>query len=563
MAAGASGGRSLWLVNGAIVVVVLLALAGTVIGLTSGSANDTSTLRTTPLGRGTVSETVTASGTVTTALSSTVNFGVSGRIAEVRVRLGDVVEKGETLATLDGEYAEANLDAAEAKRDSARQALDDARTARDNPAATTTSTAAAPGATAAAPGATAAAPGATAAAPGAATPPGTPAQPGATTAPAAGAQPGAPAQPGAGTPPGSTCVGICRFGAPSAKQGPTPTPTPPAGGTGTGATGTTGTTAGGTGGAAGGAGASATTPEGQVASAEATLADAEAGVIQARQATEDLDLLAPQAGTVVSLDGVEGQVVGPQGIVTSSTASGNPAGGRLPDGTAGGGSGAGAAAAGGAAASGASGAGGSGAAASGGGSSSVTAAPSAPAVLTIADLAAMQVKADIPELDVGQVAAGQPVDVRINALPGRTVPGAVAMVNLLPGSGSAVQYGTSVALTAPPLGMRPGMSASVSIITRSVPNVPFLPSAAIRALGGEGATSGTVDVLVGPDNHRESRTIGLGLSSDTVTQVTSGLSDGELVVLPDPNTVDPFQGGGGPPGTQGGDRNRGGSGGGN
>jgi macrolide-specific efflux system membrane fusion protein len=181
--------------------------------------------------------------------------------------------------------------------------------------------------------------------------------------------------------------------------------------------------------------------------------------------------------------------------------------------------------------------------------------------MTIADLSAMQVKADIPELDVGQVAAGQPVDVRINALPGQTVPGAVAMVNLLPGSGSAVQYGTSVALLAPPLGMRPGMSASVAIITRSVPNVPFLPSAAIRA-AGEGATTGTVDVLVGPDNHREARSIGLGLSSDTVTQVTSGLTDGELVVLPDPNTVDPFQRGGGPPGTQGGNRNGGGSGGG-
>jgi multidrug efflux pump subunit AcrA (membrane-fusion protein) len=190
----------------------------------------------------------------------------------------------------------------------------------------------------------------------------------------------------------------------------------------------------------------------------------------------------------------------------------------------------------------------------------VTPAPSAAAVMTIADLSAMQVRADIPELDVGQVAAGQPVDVRINALPGQTVPGMVAMVNLLPGSGSAVQYGTSVALTAPPLGLRPGMSASVSIVTRSVSNVPFLPSAAIRA-AGEGSTTGTVDVLVGPDNHREARTIGLGLSSDTVTQVTSGLTSGELVVLPDPNTADPFQGGGGPPGTQGGDRNRGGSGG--
>ncbi len=264
--------------------------------------------------------------------------------------------------------------------------------------------------------------------------------------------------------------------------------------------------------------------------------------MQARQATENLDLIAPQAGTVVSLDGLVGQAAGPQGIVVSSTATGNPAGGRLPDGSAvnsGAGSGqaaSGAGSPGAASPSGASGAsGGSGGAASAGGGSGVTAAPTAPAVMTTADLGAMQVLAQIPELDIGQVRGGQPVAVSVNALPGQKVPGAVSTINLLPGSGPTVQYATAVTLTLPPLGLRPGMSASVAITTRQANNVNFLPSVAVTPLGGPNSGQATVTVLA-PDGTTAPRTIGTGLSSDTTTQVTSGLSVGELVVLPESNT---------------------------
>ena len=262
----------------------------------------------------------------------------------------------------------------------------------------------------------------------------------------------------------------------------------------------------------------------------------------ARQATENLDLITPQAGTVVSLDGLVGQVAGPQGIVVSSTATGNPAGGRLPDGSAiSSGAGSGQAASGGgsptAGASGASGASGSAAGGAGSGSagSGVTAAPTAPAVMTIADLSGIQVLAQVPELDIGQVTGGQPVAVSVNALPGQKIPGLVATINLLPGSGPTVQYATAVALTSPPLGLRPGMSASVAITTRQANNVTFLPTVAVTPLGGPNSGLATVTVLA-PDGTTTQRTIGTGLSSDTTTQVTSGLSVGELVVLPESNT---------------------------
>ncbi len=323
----------------------------------------------------------------------------------------------------------------------------------------------------------------------------------------------------------------------------------------------------GAGSSAGTAATSADPGEAQVKSAEATLAQAKATQVLARQATENLDLIAPQAGTVVSLDGLVGQVAGPQGIVVSSTATGNPAGGRLPDGSAiSSGAGSGQAASGGgsstAGASGASGASGSAAGGAGSGSggtgSGVTAAPTAPAVMTIADLSGMQVLAQVPELDIGQVTGGQPVAVSVNALPGQKIPGVVATINLLPGSGPTVQYATAVALTSPPLGLRPGMSASVAITTRQANNVTFLPTVAVTPLGGPNSGLASVTVLA-PDGTTMQRTIGTGLSSDTTTQVTSGLSVGELVVLPESNTPNAVGPGSGRPAGSGSGSGSGGS----
>ena len=275
-----------------------------------------------------------------------------------------------------------------------------------------------------------------------------------------------------------------------------------------------------------------------MASAEAALAQAEASVVQAEQSADDLELSSPQDGTVVSLDIGPGQIVPAGATVSSSTSSGNPTGGTLPDGTAGG-TGAGASAAAGAASGGAG-------AQSGGGTASVTGSPTAPAAMTVLDLTTLQIRADVPELDVGRLTVGQPVEVSVNALPGQALPGTVSAVDLLPGAGTSVEYGTAVTLTTPPPNLRPGMSASVAVTVAQSPNVAFLPSVAVTPIGGESATSGTVQVL-GPDGVPQARTVGLGLSSDTLTEIRSGLAPGELVVLPDPNTGNAFAPGEPPP----------------
>ncbi|NMO89117.1 efflux RND transporter periplasmic adaptor subunit [Actinomycetospora sp. TBRC 11914] len=556
----AGGSRRLLFVNGAIVLVLLLVAGGTTYALTRHASNANSSLRTTTVGRGTVAETVTAAGTVTTGTSATLNFSTTGRIAEVRVKLGDHVTQGQTVATLDGAYAQANLKALRSQVRADEQALKDAYYQRDHPQSTTSGTTTAGTSTAATAGmSTAATAGMSTAATAGTSTTGTSTTGTSTTGTSttgtstsgtstnAGVQP-----PGHGlvlggyfTRPGSGVEDV----RPDSEQTSGGTSSTTSTGTST-ATSTTGTS---------GTSTSSTTQqtssdpgEANIRTALANLDTAKANVINAEQNLQNLDLVAPEDGTVVSLDGVVGQLVSSNGVVVSSTATGNPAGGRLPDGSSiSSGASSGQSTTTGSSTSSSSGS--SSSSSSTTSSSSSTTQQTAPAVMTIANLQAMQVLAQVPELDVGKVANGQPVAVSVNALAGQKIPGSVTAINLLPGSQSTVQYGTTVLMPTPPAGMRPGMSASVSITTRQATNVTFLPSAAVTPIGGADSGQATVQVLQ-PDGSTVQRTIGTGLASDTVTQVTSGLQVGDLVALPEAAATSTPRGGpgGGAPGGGGG-----------
>jgi hypothetical protein len=111
------------------------------------------------------------------------------------------------------------------------------------------------------------------------------------------------------------------------------------------------------------------------------------------------------------------------------------------------------------------------------------------------------------------------------------------------GNGSVVSYAVKVALDAPPAGLRPGMSADITITAASAPNVLAIPS---RALTGN-AGSYTVRV-VAADGSVSTRSIEVGLVTSSLAEVKSGLQAGELVVTgtsSNQNTVTNGFGGGG------------------
>jgi HlyD family secretion protein len=112
----------------------------------------------------------------------------------------------------------------------------------------------------------------------------------------------------------------------------------------------------------------------------------------------------------------------------------------------------------------------------------VAASFQAPVLFVIAnDLARMQVNASVDEADVGRVTEGQDVTFHVDAFPEREFHGRVEQVRLNPTTVSnVVSYNTIIAVENRHLLLRPGMTATVSIVVRKAENALRLPASALR-----------------------------------------------------------------------------------
>lgn len=112
----------------------------------------------------------------------------------------------------------------------------------------------------------------------------------------------------------------------------------------------------------------------------------------------------------------------------------------------------------------------------------VQASFSAPKIFVIAnDLTKMQVECDVDEADVGKVKEGQHVRFTVDAFPDSTFTGTVNQVRFSPTvTSNVVTYTTVVDVNNPELKLRPGMTATVNIITGEAKGVLRVPNAALR-----------------------------------------------------------------------------------
>jgi macrolide-specific efflux system membrane fusion protein len=112
-----------------------------VVGVTSVGSTPARTVRQqlVTAKRGVVQSTVSGSGTLSPAKQSDVNFGTSGTINAIHVKVGRHVSSGEVLANLDTSAAEVQLASAKADLQNADDELTSAETAAATPATTTPS----------------------------------------------------------------------------------------------------------------------------------------------------------------------------------------------------------------------------------------------------------------------------------------------------------------------------------------------------------------------------------------------------------------------------------------
>ncbi len=148
------------------------------------------------------------------------------------------------------------------------------------------------------------------------------------------------------------------------------------------------------------------------------------------------------------------------------------------------------------------------------------------AVLTLVDLAEVEVRVGVSEADVGQVHVGQPAAVEVPAL-GRTVTGRVAHVGVVADPASRT-YAVKVALPNPTGALRGGMVATVVLPTGRARDAVVVPAAAVM----RDADGVTLVYVYAPSERRvRARRVEVGDARGGNVEVARGLAAGEPVVV--------------------------------
>ena len=120
----------------------------------------------------------------------------------------------------------------------------------------------------------------------------------------------------------------------------------------------------------------------------------------------------------------------------------------------------------------------------------VAASFSTPTLFLIAqDLAQMQIELAVSEADIGNVQEQQRVEFSVDAFPNRKFEGRVRQVRFAPTTNqNVVTYTTVVAVNNKDLRLRPGMTATATLITLEKTNVVRIPASATRFTPPAGIT---------------------------------------------------------------------------
>ncbi|MFC4908205.1 efflux RND transporter periplasmic adaptor subunit [Actinomadura gamaensis] len=232
-----------------------------------------------------------------------------------------------------------------------------------------------------------------------------------------------------------------------------------------------------------------------------------------RSAQDRLDatvLKAPFSGTVTEVNGSVGDTVS-----GGTSSSGGSSGGT-------GGSGGGSSSGGSGGSGGSSGSGGSG----GTSGSSGTSGTSSSGFVTIVDTNDLEVVADFTEADSAKLKVGQDAVISFDALSGTTASGEIAQIATTPTtSNNVVTFAVTAELDSVPSGVRIGQTSTVEVTTGRAENALYVPSAAVRTVNGVS----TVTVM--ENGEQVVRTVKTGLRGGQGTVITSGLNEGDQVVV--------------------------------
>ncbi|MBI3522853.1 MAG: biotin/lipoyl-binding protein [Chloroflexi bacterium] len=170
--------------------------------------------------------------------------------------------------------------------------------------------------------------------------------------------------------------------------------------------------------------------------------------------------------------------------------------------------------------------------------------------ILLANTTSIALHGTVGEAEVAKLRLGQVATITVDAVgAGTRMTGKVTGLDPLATLQQGVPvYGIDVTIDIPNEQVRPGMSGTANVIIASKQGVLTIPNLAIRSQGGR-----RIVQVLRDGNAVDVTDVTFGIATDSVTEVTNGLKEGDLVVLPQPRASAsgsgrPVQIGGPPPG---------------
>ncbi|MFH1015774.1 MAG: efflux RND transporter periplasmic adaptor subunit, partial [Chloroflexota bacterium] len=149
-------------------------------------------------------------------------------------------------------------------------------------------------------------------------------------------------------------------------------------------------------------------------------------------------------------------------------------------------------------------------------------------IIHILDPVNMKLSLELDEIDVPQVKPGQEAVITLDALPGKKFTGKVSNIFPLPRVvGGVVLYDVKINFDVPKdTGIKVGMSASADVITDKRTGVLLVPNRAVTQ-----DKQGKTIVKIKSGEQVTERPVITGVTDDVSTEIISGLSEGDTVVI--------------------------------
>lgn len=152
--------------------------------------------------------------------------------------------------------------------------------------------------------------------------------------------------------------------------------------------------------------------------------------------------------------------------------------------------------------------------------------------IVIANTLSMALHGTIGEADVVKLKLGQVATITVDAVGTAKMTGRVTSLDPVATIASGVPvYGVDVTIDVPSQTVKPGMSGTAQVILASSANTLTVPNLAVKTANGRRY------LTVVKDGTPVDVDVTFGISNDTVTEVLTGVQEGDVVALPQPRAA--------------------------